>query len=80
MASESSAVRHTIPTRTSGRVARRTEPELVGVAERELGRAVVVQFRLLMGMYVHASSAENAAMCLAVREGRSSRARAARLS
>lgn len=72
MASERSAVRHTIPTRASDESPVALNQTLVGVAERELGRAVVEQFRPPMGMYVHTSSAEDAAMRRAVRDGRSS--------
>jgi hypothetical protein len=66
MASERSAVRHTIPTRAPDESRVALNQTLVGVAERELGRAVVEQIRPPLGMHVHTSSAQYAAMSTSI--------------
>jgi hypothetical protein len=83
MASERSAVRHTIPTRASDESRVALNQALLGVAERELGRAVVEQVRPPLGTYVHTSSGARGDEHLhrdVLRGPRSARARSALLS
>jgi hypothetical protein len=68
MASERSAVATTIPTQAKDESRLALNRTLLGVAERELRKAVMEQVRPPMGMYVRISSAEEAAIRRGVRE------------
>ena len=67
MAAEISHTQHSTESAVHSEPRAALHQAIVVIAERELDRALIEQTRPMMGMYVHPSSAENAAIQRAVR-------------